>query len=61
MKVTNNSQALQGVWFSGDLVWIKPGASHEADMTEAEAKLLDLNEQMKAVGKPVPDKADAAK
>lgn len=52
MKVKNETQASQGVWFSGDLIWIKPGDSHEGEMTEAESKLVDLNEGLKVAGKP---------
>jgi hypothetical protein len=51
MKVTNKSQAKQGVWFSGELKWIAPGDSAEGDMTEAEAKLLEGNDNLDVSGK----------
>lgn len=57
MKVINNAQAARGVWFKGDLVWLKPGEDHEGEMTEAEAKLVDLDDNLKVTGKPAAAKA----
>ncbi len=49
VKVTNNSAALQGLRFNGELVWIKPGESHEAAMTDHERKSI-LNDLLDVSG-----------
>lgn len=58
MKITNNSQALQGVRVSGEVRWIKPGASLDADLSADEVKAVKAHDFMGVDGNANTDAPD---
>lgn len=53
MKITNNSQQPQGIHGVNGLVWVQPGQTVNAELTEAQAERASAIEGVTVEGKPV--------
>jgi hypothetical protein len=57
MKITNNSQQPQGIHGVNGLVWVQPGQTVNAELTEAQAGRASAIEGVSVEGKPGPVKS----